>query len=217
MQNTGSAHELVVHTVSSDSTAFFPLSFEVTTVAPGERTAIQVAYLPRATGEDHGTIVIHTSAGAFIVRLEGVGQQSPYSVAPLTGVTAPVGVHREYLLSMHNPFKETLWIKEVGSSLRPHASLWQTAAEVRNALLGLVAQLANQATGKGPSRDTYWGQMVTQTLPRAAVGPLVDRLKTTFIRQFAARGGPEHSDVMPTDICVFPDRACLRVSAQDAQ
>lgn len=113
MQNTGSAHELVVHTVSSDSTAFFPLSFEVTTVAPGERTAIQVAYLPRATGEDHGTIVIHTSAGAFIVRLEGVGQQSPYSVAPLTGVTAPVGVHREYLLSMHNPFKETLWIKEV--------------------------------------------------------------------------------------------------------
>ncbi|MAP63718.1 MAG: hypothetical protein CMH34_08245 [Microbacterium sp.] len=53
----------------------------------------------------------------------------------------------------------------------------------------LVAQLANQATGKGPSRDTYWGQMVTQTLPRAAVGPLVDRLKTTFIRQFAARGG----------------------------
>ncbi|MDZ8202110.1 hypothetical protein RZO50_11340 [Microbacterium sp. SSW1-59] len=53
----------------------------------------------------------------------------------------------------------------------------------------LVAQLANQAAGKGPTRDRYWGQMVTQTLPRAAVGPLVDRLKTTFVRQFAARGG----------------------------
>ena len=53
----------------------------------------------------------------------------------------------------------------------------------------LVAQLAGQASGKGPSRDRYWGELVTKTIPRAALGPLVDRLKTTFIRPFAARGG----------------------------
>ncbi len=53
----------------------------------------------------------------------------------------------------------------------------------------LVSQLAAQAAGRGPGRQTYWGEMVTKTLPRAAVGPLVDRLKTTFARQFAARGG----------------------------
>lgn len=53
----------------------------------------------------------------------------------------------------------------------------------------LVAQLAGQAAGKGPTRDRYWGELVTKTLPRAAVGPLVDRLKTSFIHQFAARGG----------------------------
>jgi hypothetical protein len=53
----------------------------------------------------------------------------------------------------------------------------------------LVAQLASQAAGRGASRSTYWGDLVTKTLPRAAVGPLVDRLKTTFARQFAARGG----------------------------
>jgi hypothetical protein len=53
----------------------------------------------------------------------------------------------------------------------------------------LVAQLAGQVAGRGPSRDKYWGELVTKTLPRAAVGPLVDRLKTTFIHQFAARGG----------------------------
>src|SRR6478752_4155883 len=53
----------------------------------------------------------------------------------------------------------------------------------------LVAQLAGQAAGKGPKRDKYWGEMITKTLPRASVGPLVDRLKNTFIRQFAARGG----------------------------
>ncbi|WZH36060.1 MAG: hypothetical protein PIR02_14985 [Microbacterium enclense] len=53
----------------------------------------------------------------------------------------------------------------------------------------LVAQLASQAAGRGASRSTYWGDLVTKTLPRAAVAPLVDRLKTTFVRQFAARGG----------------------------
>ncbi|MBW9093168.1 hypothetical protein JNB62_05690 [Microbacterium jejuense] len=53
----------------------------------------------------------------------------------------------------------------------------------------LVAQLAGQAAGRGPNRSTYWGELVTKTLPRAAVGPMVDRLKSAFIRQFAARGG----------------------------
>ncbi|MFJ6652080.1 hypothetical protein ACIQLJ_04685 [Microbacterium sp. NPDC091313] len=53
----------------------------------------------------------------------------------------------------------------------------------------LLAQLAGQAAGRGPNRSGYWGDLVTKTLPRAAVGPLVDRLKSTFVRQFAARGG----------------------------
>lgn len=55
--------------------------------------------------------------------------------------------------------------------------------------IDLVSQLAAQASGRGASRSSYWGELVTKTLPRAAVGPLVDRLKTTFVRQFATRGG----------------------------
>lgn len=53
----------------------------------------------------------------------------------------------------------------------------------------LVAQLAGQVTGKGVARDRYWGELITKTLPRAAMGPLVDRLKSAFVHQFAARGG----------------------------
>ena len=53
----------------------------------------------------------------------------------------------------------------------------------------LVSQLARQATGKGAARQTYWGELITKSLPRAAVGPIVDRLKTAFVHQFAARGG----------------------------
>ncbi|MFF7683464.1 hypothetical protein ACFZA2_11975 [Microbacterium sp. NPDC007973] len=53
----------------------------------------------------------------------------------------------------------------------------------------LVAQLARQGDGRGTTRSGSWGETLTKTLPRAAVGPLVDRLKTMFVRQFATRGG----------------------------
>lgn len=52
----------------------------------------------------------------------------------------------------------------------------------------LVGQLTKQATGRGTSRSSYWGELVTKSLPRAAVGPVVDQLKTMFMRHFAAAG-----------------------------
>ncbi|GAA3871939.1 hypothetical protein GCM10022381_13760 [Leifsonia kafniensis] len=53
----------------------------------------------------------------------------------------------------------------------------------------LVRQLAGQATGKGVGLNAYWGELVATSIPRAIVGPLTDRLKSAFFRQFAARGG----------------------------
>lgn len=53
----------------------------------------------------------------------------------------------------------------------------------------LVSQWARQASGRGVPREKYWGELITKSLPRAAVGPLVDRLKSAFVRQFAAKGG----------------------------
>ncbi|MGO4299709.1 hypothetical protein [Leifsonia sp. RAF41] len=53
----------------------------------------------------------------------------------------------------------------------------------------LVRQLAGQFAGGGASRNAYWGELITSSLPAMVVGPLVDRLKSAFIRQFAVRGG----------------------------
>ena len=53
----------------------------------------------------------------------------------------------------------------------------------------LVRQLAGQVTGGGVARTAYWGELVTTSLPRAIMGPLTDKLKRSFIRQFAAKGG----------------------------
>ena len=53
----------------------------------------------------------------------------------------------------------------------------------------LVRQLAGQVSGSGVPRTAYWGELVTTSLPRAIMGPLTDRLKSSFIRQFVAKGG----------------------------
>lgn len=53
----------------------------------------------------------------------------------------------------------------------------------------LISQLASQVSGKGETRDRYWGRMITSSLPRAVMGPLGDRLKKAFVKQFAARSG----------------------------
>ena len=53
----------------------------------------------------------------------------------------------------------------------------------------LVRQLAGQATGRGVARNAYWGELITNSLPKALMGTVVDRLRGIFIKHFAVRGG----------------------------
>lgn len=50
----------------------------------------------------------------------------------------------------------------------------------------LIRQFGLQTAGRS-TRSAYWGEVVTSALPRAAVGPVADRLKSTFIRSFAKK------------------------------
>jgi hypothetical protein len=53
----------------------------------------------------------------------------------------------------------------------------------------LVKQLAGQVTGSGAGKSTFWGEMITQNMPRAVMGPIADRIKVTFIKKFAVAQG----------------------------
>ena len=53
----------------------------------------------------------------------------------------------------------------------------------------LVRQLAGQVAGTGPSRNSFWGELVTKSLPKAAMGQIADRIKHTFIKRFAVTQG----------------------------
>lgn len=53
----------------------------------------------------------------------------------------------------------------------------------------LVRQFAGQASGTGIARNAYWGELITNTMPKALMGSVADRLRSVFIRQFAVKGG----------------------------
>ena len=53
----------------------------------------------------------------------------------------------------------------------------------------LLTQLAGQAAGVGPAKSRFWGEIVTKSLPRSAVGPIADRIKRTFLKKFAVAQG----------------------------
>ncbi|QNE46260.1 hypothetical protein F1C58_04600 [Glaciihabitans sp. INWT7] len=50
----------------------------------------------------------------------------------------------------------------------------------------LVKQLAGQAAGVGPTRGRFWGELVTKSVPQAAMGQIGDRIKKSFIKRFVA-------------------------------
>ncbi len=52
----------------------------------------------------------------------------------------------------------------------------------------LLQQFASEAAGRG-SRSAYWGEFVTKSIPRAALGPLTDRVRSAFLRRFAVTQG----------------------------
>ncbi|MBM7505270.1 hypothetical protein ACFPER_13615 [Agromyces aurantiacus] len=53
----------------------------------------------------------------------------------------------------------------------------------------LVRQFAAQATGGSVSRNAYWGEVITNGLPKAVMGTVADRLRRVFVKQYAVRGG----------------------------
>ena len=53
----------------------------------------------------------------------------------------------------------------------------------------LVKQLAGQATGGAPSRNVFWGEMVTKSMPRGIMGPIADQIQKTFLKKFTVAQG----------------------------
>jgi hypothetical protein len=53
----------------------------------------------------------------------------------------------------------------------------------------LIRQFAGQVAGGSPSRNAFWGELVTKSLPSAAFASIADRVQKSFVRKFAVTQG----------------------------
>jgi hypothetical protein len=53
----------------------------------------------------------------------------------------------------------------------------------------LVEQLAGEVVGVGPARSAFWGELVTKNLPKSAFAGVARRLRSFFLKKFAANEG----------------------------
>jgi hypothetical protein len=58
-----------------------------------------------------------------------------------------------------------------------------------NAGQELIAQFAGQAAGRGSTRNAYWGELLTSSLPNAAFSQIAVRIRNAFVRRFAVTQG----------------------------
>ncbi|MEO5535761.1 MAG: hypothetical protein ABIR17_11600 [Pseudolysinimonas sp.] len=65
----------------------------------------------------------------------------------------------------------------------------------------LLTQFAGQAVGRGTSRNVYWGELVTKSMPRAVLGPIAEQIQKTFLKKFAvSQGGSVVGRMIPFGI-----------------
>jgi hypothetical protein len=53
----------------------------------------------------------------------------------------------------------------------------------------LVEQLAGEVVGVGPARSAFWGELVTKNIPKSAVSGVARRMRSFFLKKFAASEG----------------------------
>jgi hypothetical protein len=53
----------------------------------------------------------------------------------------------------------------------------------------LIRQFAGQVAGSSQTRNAFWGELVTKSLPSAAFASIADRVQKTFVRKFAVTQG----------------------------
>jgi hypothetical protein len=91
---------------------------------PGSSAVVQIACLPRSQGNFSGYIILETSLGGFLIPVRAAclrltlkvsvrAVPNSYGLEPLTDIRVPIGAHFEPVISLRNPFKDLLQVKEV--------------------------------------------------------------------------------------------------------
>ncbi|XP_067948178.1 transmembrane protein 131-like [Watersipora subatra] len=107
-----------IHLLSiSGSTAHFHCSFfKEKIIQPGKNTTFDVVFLARQLGNVEHALKVQTDRGVFMYHVFGVGINNPFRLKPLLGARVPVNGSYSPIISMHNPFSDSLHVVEMFSS-----------------------------------------------------------------------------------------------------
>ena len=106
IMNSCNGSRLSLLAAKSDNRQFFVTGFSEKFLVPGGTLKFPVCYLPQYVGAARGSITIETSAEPLVVQLQGEG------VASLYEMRVRVHENSHYVISLFNPFNETLFVEE---------------------------------------------------------------------------------------------------------
>lgn len=107
IMNSCNASRLSLLAAKSDNRQFFVTGFSEKLVAPGGTLTFPVCYLPQYVGATKGSITIETGVDPLVVQLQGEGVESLYKMH------ARVQGKSHYVISLFNPFNESIFVEEV--------------------------------------------------------------------------------------------------------
>lgn len=102
-----------IYSVSVTDDQFHTPLFKPLSLQPGDSSSVQVIVLPRKVGEVAAALVLETSDGTISYGMSANGVENKFKLVPLLAQPIPVGMHYHPKISLYNPYKETLQVKEV--------------------------------------------------------------------------------------------------------
>jgi hypothetical protein len=106
IMNSCNGSRLSLLAVKTDNRQFLVTGFSEKFLAPGGTLKFPVWYLPQYVGAARGSITIETNTEPLVVQIQGEG------VASLYKMQVRVHENSHYVISLFNPFNETLFVEE---------------------------------------------------------------------------------------------------------
>ena len=99
--------------ISADDPQFYPVVFQSQTLGRRETVTIRILFLPFSAQAASATLTISTSIGVYQYSVVGAPAYNSYRLHPFVGYRVPSGVPFEQPITIYNPHKEVLHIREV--------------------------------------------------------------------------------------------------------
>ncbi|CAF1175327.1 unnamed protein product [Rotaria sp. Silwood1] len=108
---------LELYSLTATTNQFYSSFFkQIILSSYGDKTSINIYYLPRTIGIINSIFTIKTNRGNFYYNVSGIGKLNPFRLRPLINANIPLNSTYEYTIQFYNPYNYSLDINEIYTS-----------------------------------------------------------------------------------------------------